>query len=184
MPRPYCAVTIFRFALLLGVILARPTTAQERDLDVVLAGGRVMDPESGLDAVRDVGVRGDRIVALSEQSLAARLKPEGTRLDVSGLVVTPGFIDLHAHGQSARANEFQVHDGVTAALELESGVPQVARWLASRAGKAPIHYGASVSHREVRTLVFPELGPRASAELGAVVGDFDSAYPAPSSARL
>lgn len=103
---------------------------------------------------------------------------------MSGLVVSPGFIDLHAHGQSARANEFQAHDGVTAALELESGFPQVARWLASRAGKALVHYGVSVSHGGVRILVLPELGPRALAELAAIAGDFDASPALPGSARL
>ena len=171
-------------ALLPGHFLARPTVALERDLDIILAGGRVIDPESGLDAVRHVGLRGDRIVAVSEKTLEQRLRPGGTRLDVSGLVVSPGFIDLHAHGQSARANEFQAHDGVTAALELESGFPLVARWLASRAGKALVHFGVSVAHREVRTLVLPELGPRAAAELAAITGDFDASYPLPGSVCL
>ena len=98
-------------------------------------------------------------------------------------MVSPGFIDLHAHGQSARANEFQAHDGVTAALELESGFPLVARWRASRAGKALVHYGVSVAHRDVRTLVLPKLGPRVAAELAAITGDFD-ASPALPGARL
>jgi hypothetical protein len=99
-------------------------------------------------------------------------------------VVAPGFIDLHAHGQSARANEFQAHDGVTTALELEEGTPEVSRWLASRAGKAVVHYGASVSHGGVRTLLIPAVADRARAELRAVTGDFDAYQPAPGSALL
>ncbi len=172
-------------ALALGILFpGAPTSAETPDLDVVLAGGRVIDPESGLDAVRHVGLRGDRIVAVSEKGLEARLRPGGTRIDAAGLVVAPGFIDLHAHGQSARANEFQVHDGVTTALELEGGAPQVARWLASRAGKARAHYGVSVSHGDARTLVLPGIGERARAELLAVTGDFDSYQAAPGSALL
>jgi N-acyl-D-aspartate/D-glutamate deacylase len=171
-------------AALLAAILARPAAAQERDLDVVLAGGRVMDPESGLDAVRHVGLRGDRIVIISQSALEPRLRVGGTRLDVSGLVVSPGFIDLHAHGQSAHANEFQAHDGVTAALELEVGFPQIGRWLASRAGRALVHYGVSVSHDGVRALVLPELGPRALVEFAGIAGDFDSSAAVPGSARL
>ncbi|HEY6547837.1 MAG TPA: hypothetical protein VI589_08015, partial [Vicinamibacteria bacterium] len=128
-------VTAASVALLLtGQAPAGVAGAEPPALDVVLAGGRVIDPESGLDGVRHVGLRGDRVVAVSEAPLEARLRPGGTRIEARGLVVAPGFIDLHAHGQSARANEFQVHDGVTTALELESGFPQVARWLASRAG--------------------------------------------------
>jgi N-acyl-D-aspartate/D-glutamate deacylase len=165
-------------------MLARPVAGQGRDLDIVLAGGRVMDPESGLDAVRHVGLQGDRIVVISQSTLEPRLRVGGTRLDVSGLVVSPGFIDLHAHGQSARANEFQAHDGVTAALELEIGFPQVGRWLAGRAGKALVHYGVSVSHFGVRALVLPELGPRALAEFSAAAGDPDAPAALPGSARI
>ncbi|MEM6704845.1 MAG: amidohydrolase family protein [Acidobacteriota bacterium] len=125
-------------------------------LDVVLAGGRVIDPESGLDAVRNVGLRGGEIVAITTESLDARLAESGERIDVSGLVVAPGFIDLHAHGQSPRANEFQVRDGVTTALELEWGYLDLPSWYAAREGKALVNYGASVAHGMVRTLVLPD----------------------------
>ena len=132
--------------------------------DIVLAGGRVMDPESGLDAVRYVGIRGDRISEISAQPL------EGvTVLDVRGLVVAPGFIDLHAHGQTNEANEFQVHDGVTTALELEGGMPFVGAFIRSREGKALINFGASVGHGMVRTTVMPEfeaLANKVRRELG------------------
>ena len=124
---------ITRQALILAACawaLGSAAGAQERDLDVVLAGGRVMDPETGLDAVRHVGLRADRIAAVSETPLDTRLVPRGARIDVAGLVVAPGFIDLHAHGQSPRANEFQARDGVTTALELEWGAAEVGRWLA------------------------------------------------------
>ncbi len=178
---------VSRLSLILAACawaLGSSARAQERDLDVVLAGGRVMDPETGLDAVRHVGLRADRIAAVSEKPLDARLVPGGARIDVAGLVVAPGFIDLHAHGQSARANEFQAHDGVTTALELEWGAAEVARWLASRAGRALVHYGASVSHGDVRTLVIPAVADRAKAELAAVTGDFDAFRASPESALL
>jgi hypothetical protein len=171
-------------AAFLASALSAPALAQAPDLDLVLAGGRVLDPESGLDAVRQVGVRGASIVAVSEKSLDARLRPGGTRLDVTGLVVAPGFIDLHAHGQSPRANEFQAHDGVTTALELEWGFPQVARWLASRAGRARVNYGVSVSHGNLRTLLLPDLGKGAADELAAVTGDFDSLLSPPPKSAL
>ena len=67
-------------------------------VDLLITGGRVMDPESGLDAVLNVAVRDGVIVALTEDT------PEAHEvLDVVGLVVAPGFIDLHAHGQTRRA---------------------------------------------------------------------------------
>ncbi|MEE8584537.1 MAG: amidohydrolase family protein [Acidobacteriota bacterium] len=110
-------------------------------LDLVIEGGRVMDPETGLDAVRNVGIADGRIVAVSQQPL------QGTEhLDASGLVVAPGFVDLHAHGQDPVSNRLQALDGVTTALEMEVGVYPVKPWLASRQGKAVIHYGATSGH--------------------------------------
>ncbi len=117
--------------------------------DLVLAGGRVMDPASGLDSVRYVGILGDRIAAVSATPL------RGTQVvDVTGLVVAPGFIDLHAHGQTQGDMEIQARDGVTTALDMEAGVFPVAKWYASREGKAPLNYGATVGHRAVRAFVF------------------------------
>ena len=124
--------------------------AQEQ-YDVVLTGGTVIDPETGFEGVRNVGIRGDQIVAVSSEPMA------GARvIDVSGLVVAPGFIDLHAHGQSYEANVFQAHDGVTTALELEGGVPDIEGFLADRAGQALVNYGASVSHGGLRMVAMPQ----------------------------
>lgn len=121
------------------------------DYDVVLQGGRVMDPETGLDAVRNVGIRGGRIAEVSSGAL------EGSdTVDVSGLVVAPGFIDLHAHGQTNKANEYQARDGVTTALELELGAPFVDAWIASRSGNALINFGATVSHTAARWMAMEE----------------------------
>ncbi len=113
--------------------------------DIVLSGGRVMDPESGLDAVRHVGIRGDRIAAVSTDPLRGAVE-----VDVSGLVVAPGFIDLHAHMQDLEGNRWQVRDGVTTALEMEGGVWPVAEWYAERAKTGLINYGATVSHVQAR----------------------------------
>ena len=138
------------FLLFALFLLTAPLSAQER-FDVVIANGRVMDPETGLDAVLNVGIDGGAVAAISEYELTG-----DTTVDARGLVVAPGFIDLHAHGQSARANEFQAMDGVTTALELETGVPDLPLFLASREGDAVIHYGASVSHGALRTWSMPE----------------------------
>ena len=118
-------------------------------VDLLIAGGRVMDPESGLDAVRNVGVRDGAIVAVTERMLEAR-----EVLDASDLVVAPGFIDLHAHGQELESSRFQARDGVTTAMELEIGVYPVDAWYASREGNALIHFGASVSHQGARRDAF------------------------------
>jgi N-acyl-D-aspartate/D-glutamate deacylase len=117
--------------------------------ELVFRDARVMDPESGFDAIRDVGIADGMIVAISEVPLEA---PE--IVDASGLVLAPGFIDLHAHGQDAVSNRLQALDGVTTALELELGVYPVADWIASREGDAVIHYGASVGHLGARIKLF------------------------------
>ena len=93
----------------------------EPPYDTVIANGRVMDPESGLDSVRNIGIRAGRIEAISAGAL------NGTRvIDATGLVVAPGFIDLHEHGQQEESYSLLVRDGVTSALELEVGTAAVA----------------------------------------------------------
>ena len=128
-------------SLLPALLFATTLPLAAADYDLVIEGGRVMDPETGLDAVRNVGVRAGRIEKISRRRLT------GARgIDATGLVVAPGFIDLHSHGQDERSNGFQAADGVTTALELEIGVLPVGTWLADRAGKAIIHYGATAGH--------------------------------------
>lgn len=121
--------------------------------DTVLANGRVMDPESGLDAVRYVGISGKRIEAISAAPLQG-----GTVVDVRGLVVAPGFIDLHSHGQDNENYHFKAHDGVTTALELEIGVSPVAAWYRAREGEALINFGASSGHVPAKMAVMHDTG--------------------------
>jgi dihydroorotase len=137
---------------LLLVFLGAAACRTTEPIDFVLQGGRVMDPETGLDAVRNVGIAGGAIVAVSEEPLEGR-----ETIDVSGLVVAPGFIDLHAHGQDPVSNRLQAQDGVTTALEMEIGVYPVGGWLASREGKAVIHYGATVGHLPARIKLFHDI---------------------------
>jgi len=121
--------------------------------DTVLANGRVMDPESGLDAIRYVGIQGKRIGAISPTPLRGR-----TVVDAKGLVVSPGFIDLHSHGQDDENYHFKAHDGVTTALELEIGVSPVAPWYETRQGHALINFGASSGHVPARMAVMHDTG--------------------------
>ena len=137
---------------ILTVCLTQAVPALARDgFDIVIANGRVMDPETGLDAIRHVGIRGETVAAISGEPLRGDVE-----IDATGLVVAPGFIDLHAHGQCSRSNEFQAMDGVTTALELEIGVPDVARFLASRDGHAVINFGATIGHGPLRSWAMPE----------------------------
>ena len=112
-----------------------------QSFDIVLEGGRVMDPETGLDAVRNVGIRDGKIAAVSEAALEGR-----TVVDAKGLVVTAGFIDLHSHGQTPENYGYKARDGVTTALEMEVGVNPVTSWYAAREGKARINFGATSGH--------------------------------------
>jgi dihydroorotase len=143
-----------RSLALLGLVLAlaaRPGAQPAGSFDVVLAGGHVMDPATGLDAIRHVGIRGARIEAISATPLTGTLV-----VDVSGLVVTAGFIDPHAHAQTLEGNRFQARDGVTTALEMESGALPIDEWYRSREGRALLNYGATVGHIYARIGVMHE----------------------------
>lgn len=107
--------------------------------DIVLKGGRVIDPETKLDAIRNVGILNNRIAQISSEPLQGKQV-----VNVAGLVVAPGFIDLHVHGRTNAEQEYQLHDGITTALELEWGIENLKDWYASRQSKALINYGASV----------------------------------------
>jgi N-acyl-D-aspartate/D-glutamate deacylase len=145
------------------LLLAMPASARPQSpLDLVLAGGRVIDPEAKLDAVRAVGIRAGRIVSVTERVPAAR-----ETVSVRGLVVAPGFVDLHAHGQDTTNYRFLAHDGVTTALELELGSYPVAPWYEARRGRALVNYGISASHVGARRAM---LDADSSAEGAAVIG--------------
>ena len=140
-------------AVLSSAALLRPArqgfAANDGPYDVVIADGRVMDPESGLDGVRNVGISEGKIRAISGDALQGKLT-----VDARGLVVAPGFIDLHEHGQEPRNYQFQAHDGVTTSLELEAGTADVSGWYAQREGKSLINFGVSIGHIPVRMKVF------------------------------
>ncbi len=141
------AIVVCASYMIIG-LATPPVLADSPGYDLVLAHGRVMDPESGLDAVRHIGIRNGRIEAISVHPLQGR-----EVLDISGLVAAPGFIDLHAHGQDRITAGIQARDGVTTALELEGGVLPVAEWYEEREDRALIHYGAAVSHPGARYVV-------------------------------
>jgi len=126
------------------------TTVQAKDFDLVILNGRVMDPESGLDGIRNLGIKEGKIAVISKKAIDGKEK-----IDASGHVVAPGFIDGHAHttdiplGQKAL-----LRDGVTTAMELEGGALPVDKWYAKLAGKSQTNYGASVGASAARTAVF------------------------------
>lgn len=139
------------FYCLILLILCSRVNAMGNDTityDLVLSGGTVMDPESGLNAIRNIGIINDQIAMVSINSL------HGNKIiDVTGLIVAPGFIDLHAHGQNNNDNRLQIHDGVTTALELEDGMFPINGNLKYRTNNALINFGYSVSHLTARAVV-------------------------------
>src|SRR5437899_13106339 len=79
--------------LLLLLVFAGSARAQPK-YDLLLRGGHVIDPRNGISAVRDVAIAGGRIAAV-----APRIDPAEAEkaVDVSGLYVTPGIVDIHVH---------------------------------------------------------------------------------------
>jgi len=124
----------------LSLCFCQLSMAQTKQIfDIVLLGGRVIDPETKLDAIRNIGILNGRIASISTNVLVGK-----ELIDVKGLVVSPGFIDMHVHGRGNQEQEFQLHDGLTTTLELEWGVENIEQWYASRKSKALINFGASV----------------------------------------
>jgi hypothetical protein len=143
-------------ALVVGALAAAEGFQPPDTFDVVIANGRVMDPESNLDAVRNIGITGGVIRAIDAQPLTGR-----TALDASGLGVAPGFIDLHQHAQreiNPAVERLKVQDGVTSAFELEVGTDDIDRWYAVRQGKAIVNYGVSIGHIPVHMAVMKDGG--------------------------
>lgn len=136
---------ILSFVLLL--FSAAFLSAQQFDL--VIEGGRVIDPETGIDAVRNVGIRDGKIAQIAGETL-----PGKRVIHARGLVVAPGFIDLHQHAQDLASQRVKAFDGVTTALEMEIGAADVAQFLKEKEGRSLIHYGTTASYLSARALAF------------------------------
>lgn len=136
--------------LILGALLV-PVLSRPQAFDLVILNGRVIDPESRTDAVRNLGISNGTIKAISADKLTGR-----TVIDARGLVVSPGFIDLHQHGQDEENYRFKAMDGVTTALELEVGTGDVDAWYTQREGKSLINYGVSAGHLAARMAAMRE----------------------------
>lgn len=152
MPRMLRLVALASMAAAVPAAMASsPAAAQTFDL--VIARGRVIDPESGLDAVRDLGIRGDRIAAMSTTRLTAR-----DTIDATGLVVAPGFIDLHRHAHGPNSYRFQVRDGVTSSFELEIGTADVPGWYRMFGANRLVNFGVASGHIAARMRVLGDSG--------------------------
>jgi cytosine/adenosine deaminase-related metal-dependent hydrolase len=139
-------------------------------MDTILRGGRVVDPGTGADSVADVLVR-DRMVAAVAPQID---QTDGaTVLDVRGMIVGPGLVDLHSHVHSIAGQRLQALDGVTTALDLEAGMMPLRQAYdeAALAGR-PLNYGFSASWASARGMVLADVEPDADITTGlALLGN-------------
>ena len=157
------AVSIGKMILLL-VVLGWIAACQMKDpssqeYDLVILDGRVMDPETNFDALRNIGIKDGKIVTITEDAIIGH-----ESIDAKNHVVAPGFIDPHVHGieLSGFTNKVMIRDGVTTQLELEVGVWPVDRFYKDREGKWHSNFGATVGHLPVRIQVLDGVDPKGS----------------------
>ncbi|WP_037311597.1 amidohydrolase family protein [Amycolatopsis orientalis] len=136
----------------------------------LLRGGRVIDPATGFDGTADVLVTDGVVTAVGE---GLPSEAGDTEIDVAGLVVGPGFIDLHSHVHTIAGQRLQAMDGVTTALDLEAGLMPIERAYAEAAAAGrPLHYGFSASWGSARAQVLAGIEPDANIDSGlAVLGN-------------
>ena len=116
----------FVYATALGAALlarGREALAQNAKYDLLIKGGRVIDPSLRLDAIRDVGIAAGRIAAIESQITAEASET----LDARGKLVVPGLIDIHNHAaRNAEGPALCLQDGVTGWIDAGSaGAEQI-----------------------------------------------------------
>ncbi len=105
-------------ATVAAAMISRMPRALAATYDLVITGGRVIDPSLGLDAVRDVAIAKGRIAAVADHIPGDAAET----IDAGGKLVVPGLIDIHTHaGRSKEGPPMLLQDGVTGWVDAGSG---------------------------------------------------------------
>lgn len=128
-------------------------SSSKEEYDLVILNGRVIDPETNLDAVRNIGISEGSVQIITEKVISGK-----SSIDAKGLAVAPGFIDIHEHGQDQENYRYKVMDGVTTVLELEMGTADVDGWYKEREVNTIINYGVSSGHVPLRMKIMKDPG--------------------------
>ena len=134
--------------LALSLVIGCSQGDAQSTYDTVIVGVRVVDPESGMDEIANIGINGDEIAAITTELISGR-----TKIEADGLIAAPGFVDLHVHGQDAYSERLSILDGRTTQLELEAGALPVSDYYEYKSGQSISNYGASVGHTFARVEV-------------------------------
>lgn len=122
--------TCLLWTLAFVALLSSPALYGQASYDLVLKGGHVIDPKNGIDAVRDLAIKDHKVAAVAQHIQAG---PDAKVVDVTGLYVTPGLVDIHVHAyagtgephsyagdHSLYPDGFTLRSGVTTAVDAGS----------------------------------------------------------------
>lgn len=130
------------------LLLAMTHSVAALAYDMVINNGRLIDPHSGVDAIRSVAVEDGKIVAISASPFIA-----SKVIDAEGMVVAPGFINLHTHSPTPLGQKYELLDGITTSLDLEAGAYPVEDYAAEIEDTSLINFGASAGHIMIRAMI-------------------------------
>ena len=136
------ACTVF-----LAACLAASSVAAT-DYDVVILNGRVMDPETNFDGIRNVGVKDGSIAIITEEKMSGR-----ETIDASGHVVALGFIEGHQHATDPFSRKVNLRDGLTTMMDFEAGARDIGKWYSEAEGKTQNNYGTVMCAAYARLMV-------------------------------
>ncbi len=115
--------------------------------DIVITGGRVMDPASGFDEVANVGVDGGRVTAITTDPLRGRKE-----IDATDRVVAPGFIDIESYDPNPYGIWYKIADGVTTNLGMHGTNGDASEWYSQwKSTGSPAHFGGAFDDNWVRS---------------------------------